>query len=304
MTRAPAGFTTGDDVRFSHDRPKRHSPRSERISMRSLVRSVLHRDSNRRQRELDRLAPNSPANNDLYIVEFPKSGITWLCTLVTNFFLLEKGSENLRASHFNLELFGGDVHQSDTLYAHPVFNGLRVIKSHAPDHPQYRHVIYLIRNPLSVMTSYFHFATGRGEFAGTFREFIEHPRFGVDSWVRHVQSWTSPPKQLKLHLIRYEDLQYDAVSALASLLASLGYRAPGERLHAAVQLSSFDEMRRDTDHYRAHCPFRHYEFVREGSTKTQLPAEDRDLILERAGAVVARFFPELSQDDLNRGSER
>jgi hypothetical protein len=259
--------------------------------MRALVRSVLRR---KRQRQIKLLTPNSPANSDVYVVEFPKSGITWMCTLIANFCLLERGMHHQRATHFNLETFIGDVHQSAVLRAHPVFSGLRVIKSHAAYHPQYRHVIYLIRNPLSVMTSYFHFATGRGDFTGSFREFIEHPKYGIGAWVEHVTSWIDPERQLKLHLVRYEDLRRDTPATLASVLLNLGYHPTADRLAEAVDLSSFEAMQRDNDHYRSHCPFRRYDFVREGKVTPEMSADDKRLILRRAGALVDRFFGELA----------
>ena len=47
-----------------------------------------------------------PNNSDLFIVEFPKSGITWFSTIIANTMMLVD-EERRFATHFNLEQCGG-----------------------------------------------------------------------------------------------------------------------------------------------------------------------------------------------------
>ena len=236
--------------------------------------------------------PSNPNNSDLYIVEFPKSGITWLSTIIANTCFLEEGI-NIKATHFNLEQFIGDVHQTKNILRNNFFPYYRIIKSHDNYNPYYRHVVYLIRNPFSVMNSYYNFTLNNNAFRGDFESFIKDEKYGIKKWVEHVNSWTNPKKVLKLHLLRYEDLIEKPEITIKNLYKNLGWDIENEKIQKAIELSRFKNMKDLNDHYKKYCPFRKYDFVREGKKQATISINTEKYIRKNSIEILKKFYPEL-----------
>lgn len=231
-------------------------------------------------------------NSDLYIVEFPKSGITWMSHILVNVFLLQNKS-TFRASYYNLEMFVGDIHINKNIVKMDELP-FRMIKSHSPYNPHYRHMLYLIRNPFDVMRSYYIFTMHNGSFKGDFSDFIKHDYFGVENYIRHIESWLKPGNRQLLHLVRYEDLRKDPVNRVKKLLLVLGYHCEDEIISEAVRLSQIELMRRDNELYRESCPFKKYTFVGEGQVNAELDKlEDEKYIFNKTELILEKYFKEI-----------
>ena len=89
--------------------------------------------------------PKSVKSSDLYIVEYPKSGITWFSSILASSCMSQAGIA-IRPSYFNLEQFVCDIHVNRDIPDNVNFPYYRLIKSHAGYNPFYRHMIYLVRN--------------------------------------------------------------------------------------------------------------------------------------------------------------
>lgn len=235
--------------------------------------------------------PLNSTNSDLYIVEFPKSGITWFTTILVNSFLLQSNIK-IRATHYNLEQFIGDIHQSRNISENNIFPYYRLIKSHDIYNPYYRHVVYLIRNPFSVMNSYYLFTAYRNRFKGSFSEFIDHPKFGIQKWIEHVDSWINPKKEMKFHLVKYEDLHDNAFLVMKNLFINLGLGIDDAIVENAIEKSSFNNMKKDDNHYRNFSPYRKYDFVREGQKKSKIDEKCKKSIENRAKNILKKIYPE------------
>lgn len=75
--------------------------------------------------------PRNPRHDDVYIVELPKSGITWLSTIIANINLLES-NEKIKITFYNVHQYIPDIHSSLNINYHPLwsFPKFRFIKSH------------------------------------------------------------------------------------------------------------------------------------------------------------------------------
>jgi hypothetical protein len=143
----------------------------------------------------------------------------------------------------------------------------RMIKSHRHYVPQYRRVIYIVRDGRDVYVSYYEYLRKQGRIAGSFRDFLGSTEIPYGFWYEHVQSWLEPEQALDLLLVRYEDLLADAQRELARMVAFIGLRTTSEQLAQAVEQSSFLQMRKiEKAHGRPYGTPGH-QFVRRGTAR-------------------------------------
>lgn len=234
---------------------------------------------------------HGPRGDDLYIVEFPKSGITWLRFLVANTNLLLSG-DTRTATFFNLNDLVPDIHANRWI-GPPLLSvpGFRCIKSHATYNRFYSKAVYLVRDPRHVMPSYYSFLTQLGWYDGTLDRMIEHPQFGIDSWRRHVEGWLNNPRPAHAFIhVRYEDLLADTGAVLARLYRLFGYELDGDVIAAAVERSSLERMRKDEAQFSAgHPAHANLKFVRKdgaGGSRFALSPDNLHRIEEVAGPLM------------------
>lgn len=188
----------------------------------------------------------------MYIVEFPKSGITWLSTIITNINLL-KTEESQFATFFNIDQFVPDISVCKDIPTNPIWKypKYRFIKSHDQFNPNYKHVIYLIRNPYKVMNSYYSFAKNYMGFKGTFEEFVKNSNYGIDAWCKHVDSWLIPSNTISfyIHIIRYEDLLNKGIQEVLELYENLGLKVHKDNIKKGFNLSNLNNMSKSEDLY-------------------------------------------------------
>ena len=242
--------------------------------------------------------PTSPRHDDLYLVEFPKSGVTWLSYLMANTGLA-LGGQARRATFFNLNELVADIHFDRNL-APPRADGFgfRCIKSHAGFTAQYKRVFYLVRDPRAVMASYFTFATELGQWGGSFDEFVRHPQFGIEAWIRHVNGWVDNIDEgLSFAPVRYEDLLADTAGALRILYRLLGFELEDVAIARVIAQSSIERMREDEALFNAgHLRLKGFSFVRKekaGGARVAMPDVVKAYIEREAGATMRRLGYEI-----------
>lgn len=238
-------------------------------------------------------SPSTPRIDDTFLVEFPKSGITWLTFLIASVNLQKSGIDR-QPTFFAVNDLVPDIHTSRHLPTPLPFPGHRFIKSHAPHNPLYSKVIYLVRDPRDVMASYHAFAGKLGWYQGSLSDMIRDQQFGIEAWVKHVQSWlTQTRPSVSFSVIRYEDLLSDTAGILHHIYALLGFNIEQHVIHAAVVGASFSKMKEND----AFCADRNltlpkdFTFVRKGGTshKEEISAEDLRYIEQHAGETMKIF---------------
>lgn len=197
-----------------------------------------------RQVRDQRKMPLNPQHNDFYLVEFPKSGITWLSCLLANMALSASGRKEI-ASFYGISQFVPDIHKTRYI-ADPVFNvpPVRFIKTHHSYSSDYIFIIYLTRNPLSVMKSYYRYTSEHGKQWKDFDSFVRDKHYGIRAWKRHVSSWISPKELIhRIHLIRYEDLIDNTHNELKEISTNFGWNIEDIHINHAVQTSNLINMK-------------------------------------------------------------
>ncbi len=111
--------------------------------------------------------------------------------------------------------------------------------------------VYMVRNPLDMVISHAdHYGfTIDQSIANTGLEELKinsGKLFTYEiqcSWSRHVESWTGRPSPT-LHVMRYEDMKAHPMETFAGLVQFLRLPAGRDRLRRAVDLSSFEALRK------------------------------------------------------------
>ena len=235
--------------------------------------------------------------DDLFLVSYPRSGNTWLRFLLANALRPDEPAT-----------FGTMARLVPDVYDEPdaVLRKLprpRSLKSHEPYDPRYPSVVYLVRNPVDVAASYYHYLIkmrvleegfDRNRFV---QAFVEGSLDGFGPWGDHVAGWLDAREGGERFVcLRYEDLLEDASAAVRQMLRLLGVARDDEQVGAAVARSSAEELRRLERETATELPtFRGSRLdkpfiraARVGAGSEELPPELVARIAEAWAPVAAR----------------
>ena len=228
--------------------------------------------------------------NDALVVSYPRSGLTWTV------FMLRHALTGVPATFGNLN------EAIPYLGAHAQVPGIladggRLIRSHETLDVGPRRVVYLVRDPRSVVLSEYRWQLMSGYFAGSLSDFVDDFLSGAanpwGAWDRHVRRWSAHQERTSgpLQVVRYEDLRRDPAGELARVLGFLGDETPPDRLEEIVTANDLTAMRqseRDTSIPKVREDL---DFVGEGGVaawRDQLPADASARITARFGETIAR----------------
>lgn len=239
------------------------------------------------------LLPETPFNSDLYLVEFPKSGVTWLSFLIANANAMLANEQHV-VTFFNINDFVPDIHVGRLLTPPPATPpGFRCIKSHAAYTPSYRKIIYLVRDPRNVIASYYNFLAELGLWTGTIEDLADHPEYGIKGWTSHVNGWLDGVDAgASFTLLRYEDLLGATAIELQRIYQLLGWPLADETARVVVDRCSAERMRVDEALFNlGHPRLRNFTFVgaNAGSTRVAITDSLRAHIEEVAGETMQRL---------------
>jgi hypothetical protein len=222
----------------------------------------------------------------IVVTEFPKSGGTWITSLIGDALDLPKR-----------DIYVGDGYQWLDLSVHPWYQDAErlalpescAIKSHElPGSPLAKFdavFVHLVRDGRDVVVSrYFYerdFCVHNGLTQSFDVPFSEYVGRTAAEWRDYVTAWCATPTPT----LRYEDFLADAPASLAGAVAQIGLTVDEERIRHAVQRNTRENLSRSFDR-----TFRHNTFVRRGMAgdwRNHFSVTDLDAFLETAGDVLA-----------------
>jgi len=202
--------------------------------------------------------------DDIFIVGFPKSGHTWSQNLVAE--ALYGFTVGDTTSVALLQDLVPDIHFVDCYkrYRSPMF-----FKAHMLPRPEFKRVIYLLRDGRDAMVSYHRYLEAK---SGSTIDFLHMVRTGEGmfpcKWHEHVSQWRANPFKADMITVRYEDLKADTVKELERIFAFAGISRTRAQLETAARRSSFSSMQE-----------------REKKTGTGNPDWPKDRLFVRRGKV-------------------
>lgn len=193
----------------------------------------------REQKIASRLLPIDHMHDDLFLVEYPKSGITYLCHL---FACLEFNSSNMDINFFNLHSFIPDIHEGKSISTHTARNlNRRILKSHASYNKKYRYVVHLARDPLDTMVSYKNYWLSHWNKDIPFSKLIRSWR-GIPRWKRHTNAWINSEVNQRYIPVSYQSLLDRPATVLKYIYDCYGVQISDSDIQRAILNSSLENM--------------------------------------------------------------
>jgi Sulfotransferase domain len=177
---------------------------------------------------------------DIFVVSYPRSGNNWLQYLMVE--IIYGVNPQIAPASLVKEL-GIDVHSRKyyTRYRTPCF-----FKSHALPTPEYRRVIYLLRDGRDAMVSYFHYIKTLNHLNEL--DELDVLRNGTYlfpcKWHDHVEQWLANPFNSDMMIVRYEELRTQPVETLQKFCAFAGVQRDTEFLEQVVARTAFSTMQK------------------------------------------------------------
>ena len=175
---------------------------------------------------------------DVFIVGYPKSGNTWFQHIVSG---LVHGVDARTSPPLLANDLVPDVHFNAFYrrYSTPMF-----FKSHSLPRPDYRRVVYLLRDGRDAMVSYLHFLESTQRRKLDFMELVAASVKEIPcKWHHHVESWLRNPHAAEMIVIKYEDLVENPVGQIERFCRFIGLSCEPARIKAVAEATQFRNLR-------------------------------------------------------------
>ncbi len=245
-------------------------------------------------------------NVDAYLISFPKCGRTWLSLLIAKAIqelypvIPERKLINLHDLHFYHKDIPYIYKTHDSAQNLVEFSIEDAIKKRLEKYRDYQ-IIYLIRNPLDVITSYYYQRINRAQnYQGTLEEFINEPEEGIDPIINFYNVWGKLAKELpEVKIVRYETLHDKPADELSEVLNFLGMsKFSDEVLNSAIEFASFENMKKmEKDNYFLTDTLKPNQKENKNTYKTrrgEVGGHKKDLTKEQKEKIESRIENKLN----------
>lgn len=191
-----------------------------------------------------------------YLCSFPKSGRTWVRYLLANYLNLQfQLNLRLNFSTFFLLLPHDNLDERKGVGVYDYYDDQRfplVASTHVRYDENYfsdKRIIFLLRSVYDTLVSnYFQHAkvfTEDRSWKGDLKGFVRSREFGVYAFCAYLNSWASRLlEDTNCCVLTYENLHADPFATVERLLTFLEMPVDRAHLKTAIDLSSFEEMRK------------------------------------------------------------
>jgi hypothetical protein len=219
----------------------------------------------------------SKRKDDAYIAAFPRSGSTWLRTILVN--ILDP-SANSNPDVFNARIPAVSIRNAGIINRLP---SPRLIMTHSNWRPSINKAVYLVRDGRDAFISSYHYHVTRNDLdmsIGTYFELYKQHAYG-QTWESHVQSWFKHGESRlgkALLVIRFEDLKHDTKGCVLRVCAFLGIEAKDTQVQQAIALASLDNAKKIELQRQGNIKDNNASFYREGRNEQWKNPQYREVI--------------------------
>ena len=185
---------------------------------------------------------------DVFISSYPRSGTTltqWILYLLTHEEQPDPAHLTKVSPWFERSLAIGELSASTWSASRRPGCSRAICRDNG--FPMERRYIYVERDGLDVLVSYFHFYRAYLGFEGTLDDFYDRfmdGRVQYGSWFEHVAGWRERASDPDVLIVRYEDLLNDRKASIERIVEFLDWDRTTDGSDRAVIESSFEAMKR------------------------------------------------------------
>jgi len=211
----------------------------------------------------------SKRDSDAYIAAFPRSGSTWLRTILVN--ILEP------EAYGNPDVFNARIPAVSIRNA-SIINRLsspRLIMTHSCWRPSINKVVYLVRDGRDAFISSYHYHV---DYYQLYRREV----YGR-TWQQHTESFLINARQSlggNLLSLRFDDLKADTLNSIKKVCAFLGIDADEVAIEYAIKYASLENAKKIERQRQGDLADQNASFYRSGSTAQWQQAEYADVMSE------------------------
>ena len=227
--------------------------------------------------------------SDRLLLSYPKSGSTWLRTMIAH--LQSRGS----ATAGDLASWVPPLHMvGSSPLATP-----RVVRSHdainTPFFGKAGQILVLVRDPRALVVSYATHESRRGRkitVAQSVDQLLGNGFNGLGSWVEHCRSLMAVVDDKSINWFRYEDLRNNTCNELTKISNYLGIKASHNEIQEAVEFSMPENMKLDRRNAGVDADGKGGSDVREAHVeqwREECPLAQQERIVNAAGSLMEKF---------------
>ena len=226
-------------------------------------------------------------NDDVFIVGYPKSGNTWMQHIIGSLVfqinpltMPDKLVQDLIPDVYHIKYF--------KRYWYFGF-----FKSHELPTPQYKKVIYLVRDGRDAMVSYYHYLNNVEKKPTTLEALIEGENIFPSKWHIHLKAWQENPYNSDIIYIKYEDLLSNPLIELRRICHFLNIIRSEQVLTMVIEGCNFANMKAKNKEFGwGHKIIQDNTFFRngrKGDFKSEMPKPLKQQF-EKESMEVLKFF--------------
>ena len=239
----------------------------------------------------------SKRKDDAYIAAYPRSGSTWLRTILVN--ILDP-SANSNPDVFNARIPAVSIRNASIINK---LSSPRLIMTHSNWRSSINKGVYLVRDGRDAFISSYHYHVTRNGLDMSIRAYFElyKQRAYGQTWESHVLSWLEyGVKELgnDLVVVRFEDLKNDTQGCVKRICFFLQIEADDELIQRAIALASLDNAKKIEQQRQGNIKDNNASFYREGRSEQWKSAQYSEIIseFENEAGLALKLITSLKSD--------
>lgn len=227
-------------------------------------------------------------DRDIFVCGWPKSGNTWCQRLFSG---IVWGLDTNVLTDQLAQFLQPDVHYKSHYYR---FGTPTLFKSHLPPQPEYRRVIFLVRDGRDALVSYWRMLRKDNPQLKLEDLFHQGDSLFPCAWETHARAWLANPFQAEILSVRYEDLLASPLEQLRRVASFIHVTRTDDELSRIAAGADIEKMRRIATCYgwdNASSPAAK-DFLgagRAGSFREAMPSDIQEAFQRRAGDTLKHF---------------
>ncbi len=227
---------------------------------------------------------------DCFVTSFPRAGNTWMRYMLLYALFPDEPWELPEIEERMPIIDRHDIRRAIRRMGDAPF---RLFKSHEQFQPYYLagKTAYIVRDGRDAIVSYYHYRQHMNRLEMPLSQYIARSLrgdFRYGSWQTHVKGWMAHASHPHMLIVRYEDMVADAGRELKRVLTHFGLPVSDERIAAAVERSSVDQVNKGFARWASQQSRQFSGGLGGGSGKGKklLSEADQALFMEHAGDVL------------------